>query len=317
MPLLREFLDENIHRSYPFATSNGVPNSIPTPLIVDFGIIATSNVPNNTGAGTTYISKVVTDGVTVQIELSFSVGGSTTNLGFVATADVSGDLFTRKDFQVVESNIVLEGFVVFGDMTVTASMPAVTNLSASTGALYSGCIQHMTNWLAGLKVGDTTLSGIVELVAGDGINISANSSTNTITISCIGAEHPIDNSQISGDLDILNNVVATYGVPITAINVGGSTQNIEIASISDGAFEGNTWYITTQTTDTISIDSDADIRSIIINDITATACCGEDSLTTLVDNIAELNTRAGLLETAQTQLETNLNTVSTQIARLL
>ena len=307
MPLLREFLNENIHRSYPFENQNAVP----TALIVDFGIIATESVPNNSdNTGTTYINRIVTDGVTVQVGLGFDSGGSTTDLGFIATVEVDKGLYQTKRFQLAGtadgSGVVIEGFIVFGDLSIVTSMPPVTTLDATTGKIYAGCIQTMTKWLAGFKVGDVTLSGVVELVGGDGVEITADMMNNKINVSCTGAQSPVGNSVIVDDQTLLSELTARYGTPITTINVSRSGTNA-----------GGDWQIVSDQGDVLAIEADSTTKSITIKDVSATPCCTDTNLQTLINNIASLNTRAGLLEEAQTQLETNINTVGTQLLRLM
>ena len=296
MPLHRNFLNENINRLYPFEHNNAVP----TPLIVDFGIIATPNLSS------VYIDKIVTDGVTIQVSLHGIIDEEDVDLGFVAEAATEEGLFTEIRFQLTidDPAIVLAGFITFGDMSVATSMPAVTTLDADTGSIYSGCLKHMDGWLAGIKVNGTVLSGVIELVGGSGVALSV--SGNTVTIQCTGATVPPDNNVISSDTDIFNDIKASYGVPITIIN--GVT-------IADGT---NEWNIAVPSTDSpLKVETNAATGSILVSDASASACCGESAIKDIVDNIAALNERAGIIEQAQTQLETNINTVSTQLARML
>lgn len=312
MALLKEFLNENANRSYPFS----VANAVPTALIVDFGAVVSDLVPDNTGdveENALYINKVVTDGITVGVGLGALIDGTAKDFGTVATISVGQDTNQQVNFKVVSDGMVIEGFVTFGTTLCAPSMPPVITLDATTGLVYSGCLQKLTEWIMGFKVGDTTLSGVVELVAGPGIEINADQSTGKITITCTGAAVPVGNADIVDDQTLLGEIVSLYGAPITQIN-GESI----VTSGGDGA-----WTIGVVPGDdnpygnTLQVTTDPETSTIEIADTNATACCTQDQINTLVNNIGELNTRVGTLEGLQTQLETNINTVSTQLTRVL
>jgi len=302
---LSEFLAANAHRLYPldpiFNNDTALENTLPPALLLDMRIIATSNMPNNSGTDCTYISKVVTDGTHARFYLSTKTGDSVTDLGCIATIDAANQPGDRIDFQSIDRNppggIIFEGFLIVGDTSVLAQMPSVTELSYSDGRLYAGCIHHMTKWAAGIKVGSEILGGVVELVGGAGVEISVDG--NTIQISCVGAIPP-ENGEIVKDSDILDMLEARYGAPITSVNS---------VKITDGD-----WKICTKESEgLVAIAAD---NSITITNTLASACCSQESISYIVDNIAELNERVGLIQSFQNQLDTNLNIISAQLSKL-
>ena len=297
--LLLDWLNENAHRYYPFDPPAG--NNVPTALILDFGLLATTNLPNNSGSNTTYISQIVTDGTQVRFYLSANIGGSVTDFGCIAAVDVNATIGLRTDFKYAAQNFVLEGYIITGDLSVTAKMPAVTALDASTGKIYTGCIQHMSQWLTGIRVGDQTLSGIVTLVAGPGISFSV--SGNTVTILCTGAQLPVDNAIIIDDLTLRQSIEDEHGTPITQIC--GQT------------FSNGNWVITTDPDEGLEVTADSNTHSISIKNLNAVACCTQDDIATLVDNISALNDRVGVLDQFLKQIETNVNIISVQASRLV
>jgi hypothetical protein len=311
MPLLKEFLNENAHRYYPFESTNKVP----TALILDFGVIATTNLPLNSSSSSdsTYISKIVTDGVQIRFYLAARISGVIQDFGCIATVHVEapsitdGSIGTRTNFSYAGNGFVLEGFIHTGDTTVAQQMAPVTTLDASTGRIYTGCIQHMSNWLSGIQIGDQTLSGVITLVAGAGVDLSVDSSTKTIVISCTGAEIPLANQIITSDADLLDQVTTLYGVPISAING---------ISVSDAQSNDGNWELVTRSEDGLAVTVNANTASITITDINARACCSQDEIAGLVDNIGVLNQRVGIIQTFISGMENNMNTLSAQIARL-
>lgn len=304
---LSEFLDANAHRFYPldpaFGSQTALSSALPPALLLDLRIISTSNLPDNSGTDTTYLSKVVTDGVHARLYLAYKKGGDNpVELGCIATIDAANAPGDRINFQSAEKNpaggVIFEGFLIVGDATVLQQMPPVTTLDEDTGRLYTGCIQHMTKWAAGLKVGTEILGGVVELVAGAGVELTV--LNNTIQISCVGAIPP-ENNIIVSDIDILNTLQEIYGTPITSIN-GVSITN------------GN-WKICTKESEGLVVTAWSD-NSITITNTLASACCGQESISMIVDNVAELNERVGLIQSFQNQLDTNLNILSAQMTKL-
>ena len=340
MPLFREFLNENANRYYPFYCPSGVANTVPTALLVDFHAfvssadlnntnttwdtnsegyrVANPDIPTTTGYGL-YINKIITDSVTVGVGLGAVVGTTTYDFGTVAIATIDDVLDKIVDFKVVQNGYVIEGYVVFGDTREALNMQGVTDLDSDYGMLYPGCIQVLTEWLMGIKVGDTTLSGVITLEAGAGVSL--NVSGNTISITCCGAEVPVQNTQITTDADILSAITAQYGAPITSINgntIGSNDtpNNWSIASYSGAITSGGT---TSESPygNSLQIEAIASSGIISIRDVNAAACCTQDDIATLLDNLSSLNTRVGLVENAQDQLESDINVVNTQQTRLL
>ena len=293
---------ENSRRYYPFSTVN----SVPTQLLLDLRLNATVNLPtNSTEDGVTYISKIVTDGVDVRFYLSADLAGASTTIDFgcIATANISQPVGSRVNINYVgqDNGIIFEGYLIIGDLSVLANMPPVTELGATTGALNTICINPMTNWIAGLTVNGQTYGGVVTLVAGPGVTITPDG--NTLLITCTGAI-PIANTLIQSDEDILREITNDFGVPITSIN-------------GEAITSGGEWTIITKESEGLSVDPDNDTHSITISNGNAAACCTQDDIAVLVDNIEALNQRAGILQSFQTQLETNLNILSAQVSRIL
>lgn len=296
MALLLEWPNENSHRYYPFDPPAG--NSVPTALILDLGIIATTNLPDNSGESTTYISQIVTDGVHIRFYLAADVSGATIDFGCVAIVDVGAAVGTRTNFKYAGQGFVFEGFIVTGDTSVTAQMSATTVLDASSGKLYTGCIQHMSQWLAGVQIGDQTLSGLITLEAGAGVELGVEG--NSIIVRCTGTDLPPDTT-ITSDSELFARLVSTFGAPITQIN--GKTPDA-YGNIS----------ITSADTKTLLVETSNGV--VTLKNLAAESCCSQNDIATLVSNIDSLNERVGVLDQFLNQVQTNLNVLSVQTTRL-
>lgn len=307
MAFLPEFLNDNAHRAYPFNASVN-DNGVPPALILDLGIIATEELPNNSDStdnnNVTYISKIVTDGVHIRFYMSALIGGVPVDFGCVATADASASPYSRIELATVVNssyNIIFEGFIVLGDLSLLTKLPPVITLDAAAGRIYTGCIQHMTQWVAGLNVNGQILSGIVTLEAGPGVDFEVDLTTNTVKIGCSGAIPP-ENSIIIDDTTLLREITNLYGTPISTIN--------------SVAVNGGDWTISTAEGDGLSVEINNDAHSITITNELAEACCGKEDIEYIVNNISALNERVGILQAFHTQLETNLNSLSAQMTKL-
>lgn len=305
MALYLDWPAENAHRSYPFApvdeNGNASINSVPSALLLDVKIIATDNLPDNasTAGGSTYISQVVTDGSHIRFYMAMSDGEGTIDFGCVATVSVDSPVGLKTPISYFGNDIVFEGFIITGDTSVTALMPPVINLDKDSGRLNTVCIHHMTGWIAGLKVDGKTYGGLVTLSAGAGVTLSANG--NTLTISCSGAIPP-DNQSIVNDDQLLQRITDLYGTPISKIN---------------GFDAGGDWTIECKETEGLQVNVNPDTHSITITNLNASACCSQDDIKVLVDNISSLNDRVGILQSFQNQLDIGINTLSAQLTRVL
>ena len=307
MAFLPEFLNDNAHRAYPFDKSVN-DNGVPPALILDLGIIATESLPDNSDINDNnnviYISKIVTDGEHIRFYMSAKIGGTTVDFGCVATADITTPAYSRIDLAPVINNaynIVFEGFIVLGDLSLLSKLPPVTTLTAAKGRIYTGCIQHMTQWVAGINIDGQILSGIVTLQPGPGVTFDVDEVTNTIKIGCAGAIPP-SNAIIVTDADILAELTRLYGTPISKINT---------VAVTNGD-----WTISTVDGDGLSVSVNNDANSITINNDFAKACCSKTDIEYIVNNISALNERIGVVQSFQSQLETNLNILSAQMTKL-
>ena len=310
MPIYKEYLNENANRYYPFVNANAVP----TGLILDICLLGSSDLPNNANHSTdaTYISRLVTDGTQLRVYLATKIGANTLDLGCATIAGTStsttiaGTVCLRTEVCFTadhdDKHIVAQGYLITGDLSeLLPSMPASIDLDENTGRLYPNCILTMTKWIPGIVVNGKTLTGLITLVAGPGIQFDV--SGNTVTVSCIGASLPPENTAIVSDASLLSTITTAYGLPITQINGQGITN-------------GGNWTIAVNKDGGLAVDTNPGQHTISITNLYADVCCSSDQIATLVDNISALNDRVMTIQSFQTQLETGVNILSTQLARL-
>ena len=321
MPVLKEYLNENAHRYYPFVNAN----SVPTGLILDCCLLASPSLPTNatsTDTNITYISKLTTDGTELRIYLAATINGSVRDFGAVATIDarttltIGGVVGSRINICYTSEDIVFQGYIITGDLeNLLPQMPASISLNETTGKLYTNCILPMTNWVCGIKVGDVTLTGLVTLEAGDGIELYPDVTTNSVQIRCIGAKLPLENSIIVDDPTLLGRITELYGIPITSIN-GVPISGTGLTSSNHVLSGGGDWSIAVTDDEGLIVTADNNTHTITIrNPAGDTACCSDDQISLLASNIGALNERVMTIQSFQTQLETNMNIMSTELTR--
>lgn len=323
MAIYREFYDENAHRFYPFVNANQVP----TGLILDLCLLTTPNIPDNANSTNTlpslYISQLTTDGTMLRVYMrAVDEDSVETDFGCIATIDgttppIEGvNVGRRTNIVYANNGYVMQGYIITGDLeNLLPAMPASIPLDEVQGRLYTSCILPMTQWLTGIQVGNTTLTGVVRLSAGPGITLGVDTATNTVTFACTGARLPIENTSITTDSDIFSTTVNIYGYPITSINGVPVKGYGDTSVITTGTKDGD-WTFAVNADEGLSVISEPSEHTIYIKNNLAKPCCTADDIAALTDNIAALNERVITIQSFQTQLETNMNILSTQLTRI-
>lgn len=160
---LKEFLDENSHRSYPFRT----PNNVPTELILDMhilisGIESTIDYKDRVG-----ISRVVVSKTGMSITFVIVDEGSTTDIGTIHVPIT--DPKASHTFSLYKNGILVDGSITTGYFD--NSFIGTYNIPTDTCMLFEGCVIPVTNWCTGLVINDKLYTGLVTINAGDGIVI--------------------------------------------------------------------------------------------------------------------------------------------------
>lgn len=312
----QEWLNANLSRSYPLADEvGGQANTLPCTLLVDCRLIHDCYDLYDA-----YISRLEVSEVGWTASLTFTAVQNEGDTPAEYTADrlIAVPYDTERNGKVPfnqsigTTGISIAGSFTIGKATAVDSLPnsnvytsADTKLSPAVITSISGlCIKA-------IKVGDELFSGVVELVAGDGIeletSVDADTKVTTINITNTKYSLPEDNLDITTDEDLAERLVDTYGPPITSINwVSPVDGNIDIV------------YPTQST------ESDG-VSFVVVDDIgagrlaltlTPDPCVDKEAITTLIGNLSQLNLRADKLDTGIKELDTAINTVATQMTRL-
>lgn len=214
-----EWLTANLSRAYPLAdATGGMPGTIPCRLLADAFILIYGDVKEH--ETTLYINKVISSSTEVVFYLTGRFGDNYKGFGPVATFDKQCDIGTVKSFEISHDGILVSGKLVAGDLHSGDDIPTALDLTETTGALFPGCYRVAPPGLQGIEVDGIIYTGVVELVAGDGINISVDEQdTHTaIVISVPEYTLPDENLVIVDDKTLLREAIEEYGVPVRSLN---------------------------------------------------------------------------------------------------
>lgn len=291
--VLDEFMNANSHRAYPFNTLN----SIDTTLFLDLRVI----VDKPSDVGDLHISEVNNNPSTVVVTFSCDedilVGTVTLDKELLSVGSQQSFVLRNAD-----KYILVEGTLYIGDINCLESSHTLTS---TTGAIYPGCIWSANSWCRGLVINGQLLTGVVSLEAGEGMEFTLTSSSDDETIVSLTSKGVLNanvfpsytdyteevNTYIENNWSsIVKDMEETYGKPITSIN-----------GVSPDA-EGNI-TISSSTLDITGLTEGLELNYTI----------SDSNLTTLIAEIAELNTRAGVLETSLSDVDDNVDNLSTAL----
>ena len=300
MLILSEFLDDNAHKSYPFA----IINELPTDFIVDAKFMVTGNI----GKSDLYIDYIELTDTHIRIYMAAKLDGNIVNIGRILTCTISKERNIEHSCKLINDDleIIIEGFITFGTFESLPKNKNIITLSDS-GNIFSGCILPVTEWCTGIKINDHIYTGIVNLSASEGITFDTvqNEDSVDVIVKYTGFNRPADLTiDTMSDAEVLQEVTKLWGVPVTSIS-GVKPNN-----------DGNI---------TIDVDPSSDsyieitpgVSTLTISDTYISACGVTDSdMDRMLQNISIINERSGKLETLTQQLESQFNTLSHEIAKL-
>ena len=323
-----EWLNSNLSRAYPLDdTTGGSENTLPSQLLTGATI-----VHNCAEITDLYISSIEVTDVGWAISLAFTArlntGSSPANYTVSRIISVPFNSamgaevrFTR--YADETSAVVLAGSFTIGVATAVSGLPFVTNFALEDTklsdltivSLYNigvidpgtgGSNSPITEGNTVLKVGDVYLSGEVELIAGEGIEFIVD--RNTLEIINTKYSIPEENLEIVNDQSLLQQLLEVYGRPVVSIN--GVKPNEETGDISIAypkSAEDSVGFA-------VNVE-DATTGRISIT-LTPDPCVDAAAIDRIIQNLSQLNIRAGLLDTGIKTVDTAINNVATQLTRL-
>lgn len=312
----QEWLNANLSRSYPLADEvGGQTNTLPCTLLVDCRLIHDCYDLYDA-----YISRLEVSEVGWTASLTFTAVQNDGDTPAEYTADrlIAVPYDTERNGKVPfnqsigTTGISIAGSFTIGKATAVDSLPNSNEYTLADTKLSPAVITSISGLcIKAIKVGDELFSGVVELVAGDGIELetSVDEDTKVTTINITNTKYslPEANQEITDDEGLAERLVAIYGPPITSINGVRPDTNGNIGIVYPKAESDGVSY---------AIITEGIGAGRLALTLTPDPCVDKGAITTIIGNLSQLNLRADKLDTGIKELDTAINTVATQMTRL-
>lgn len=320
---LREFLDENAHRSYPFKG----PNSLPTELILDLHLLISGVTQTLDYKENLVINKVIVSTGYISLSFAYKTDTTLTNIGS-ATIPIN-DAEKTQSFSVTNNSILIDGSITLG--YCDSSFIGTYNLDNS-GLIFEGCVIPVTQWCTGLLINNKLHTGIVTIEVSDGVVLTPqyNEGSTTLAFSIRDysniSSDDIDKeiaSQIGNIIDTQSFVKTINGVkPDTEGNISlviGEPMSANIPELPNSFYEA---ILDDSFVNTLTIEN-SENAAIYLRDVQTPFCYDksyfsitDSAINALRNNATELSTRVQSIENHLDALENNLNTVNMQLAKM-
>lgn len=313
-----EWLTSNMSRAYPLAdATGGMTGTLPCRLLTDAFILVYGDVAESDL--TVYISKVIHSSTEVIIHLAAKISDqAVVDFGPVAVFDKNSAIGSEYAFELSESDLIVSGKLIAGDLSCCDAIPSTLDLSADTGCLFRGCVRVAPKGLQGLEVDGVVYTGVVELVAGDGVSLDVasgdgrdGSADTIITISVNDYEIPAENKVITTDKQLLTQALELYGAPVRSINgfTPDSSGNIDIVadeqSVTAEEGDNSTIEMKLHVTALNAVeDSSAGSGAIQVTITKPQECEITSVIESLLTMLQQLNQRATALDLSVTEIDT-------------
>lgn len=303
----REWITSNLSRAYPFADdTGGHPDALPCRAIVDAFILTEGLDPYSI-----FISAIRNTGRSVMLTIQAQdVDGNTVVFGDALTITFDCILGSTVAFSAADadSGAAITGSVTVGYVSEFAKYPAYRELPQAATKLFYGVVKAVDQlFVTGIVVGDKLLVGAVTIEAGDGIDVSVDTATNSIKITATQYTPPEANMTIIDDASMLSAAVATFGNPVRSVG---------------GVFPDQTGTITIVPKDSSDLISDyvaaepGEAPGVLRLKLQRDPCLELATVQTLTDNIVQLDQRGAMLDRAIVAIDQAIGSTATQLTRL-
>jgi len=299
--ILLEFLDENLHRSYPIEDDNGAVDAtgsftMPSSLISDI-FLCVPCLPE-VDKSQFYIERVVVRKNFIDIEVGYDDALITSPLGVFRSIDTSADPHSTYDFTPYEytgGGALSPLYYMTGQITIGECVDTVRSLGSwsfdqsttdkSTKILQTRVSKGLLN-VQYISINNRLYTGNVKLKEGANVSLDVDTRTldggDTETVVTVSASLNAGSTlQLSNDEDVLAALTDLYGRPIRTINgmLPDPNRNFNILGGDCTAIEAEGSH------------------SVVISNPCARPCCDEDTnIDNILASIANLNQRYATLK---------------------
>lgn len=305
MGLSKEWLNANQAKAYPLKSeTGGVAGTLPCDLLTAATILV-----EDPAIRQIWISGIMVTDLSWSLSLKVATQNNTTiNFPDIVTVSRNSEQYSVAKFTAANGGVCLCGSFTVGNPDAVSKLPSgMSVLSLEQGELDPSTISDISGLvLMGIRVGDTLLTGEIELVAEDGIELVFDETTNKLTIVNTKYSIPSENLEITSDTELLDQIQSTYGKVITTIN------GVE----PDAAGDIKLVLPTTEADDRIYIAAEPLSDGALTLSITKDPYVSIKSIETLAQNLEQLSIRAAKIDSSIKEADAAINSISTQMTRL-
>jgi hypothetical protein len=310
--ILREWLNENTHRQFPLAdTAPGKDTTggfeLPQSFLTDMFLCA----PLTADITKFFVSNIVVRTYTIDVTISYEKGvGDDIVVGTFRELDTTSDSYTIFPFSPATQPLdadkpmeLMKGSVVIGVMEEIKQHAGSWNFDLTNGAIQPTCVSQGLAALHSIQVGSQIFTGDIKLK--EGVNIRLIPSYNPmtgITVITISADlGGVDTLTVplTNDTAVFQNLVNTYGTPMTTINGVRPDSN------------GNFVLQPMDCTEFKPVTGGLEIRNPC-----SLPCCDKSVLDDIYESVSQLNQRYARMQSYYENLSRNVNELQAQLLGL-
>ena len=316
--IFTEFLNENLHRSYPLTEASGGLDStgafsLPSSLISDIFLCAPC-LPE-VDKSKFYIERVVVRKSFVDIELGYDDALITSPLGVFRNIDTSLPPHQAYDFipyeytggGVLAPLYYMTGQVIVGEFVETVRSLGSWNFDQSTAEKSTKILEtRISKGLLNVQyisINDRLYTGNVKLKEGANVSLDVDTRTleggDTETVITVSASlNAASTLQLSNDEDVINALTDLYGRPIRTINgmLPDPNRNFNVLGGDCTAIEPEGSH------------------AVVISNPCSRPCCDEDTnIDNILSSIANLNQRYATLKAFYDSTSTAVNSIQNKL----
>lgn len=310
--ILREWLNENTHRQFPLAdTAPGKDTTggfeLPQSFLTDMFLC----VPLTADITNFFISNLVVRRYTIDITISYEKSiGDDIIVGYFNQLDTGADPYSVYAFSPATQALdvdkpfeLIKGSVVTGVMDEIKQHAGSWTFDLNNGEIQATCISQGLAALHSIQVGSQIFTGDVQLKEGVNIRLipsyDPSSGVTTITVSADLGGLDTSTVPLTNDTAVLQNLINTYGTPLTTIN--GTRPDVN----------GNFVLRPIDCTEFKSITGGLEVSNPC-----SLPCCDKSVLDDIYESVSQLNQRYARMQGYYENLSRNVNELQAQLLGL-
>lgn len=295
--ILEEFIGDNMHKAYPLVDTVS-QSELPASFLADLKLcISDTDRPGSSSFRySIYVSEVRVYSDYIYIVLSDTILGEIAKSDPIPTnIDVGSSIGDKTIMIRPVGDIPVNGSIIIGTCKDMRDAVGILSLTSDQGMIFPANVIIAPTCVSGIRVGDTVLTGEVEIVPGDDrITIEAEGNKIKININYPDIQYTKE--------DLVEKITEIYGTPVTNIN--------GIPPAADGT-------IRIMPTDCLMVEIDEVSSTISFYNPCGSTCASEEFMSDTYNRIDDLNRSAALLSSFYSSASNTLAQMGARVSSVL